>query len=56
MDNWERIIREEEEELGDEEIEEQMIKIKKVRAGGSDGLVTKFGFIIAKKREENSEK
>ena len=38
MDNWERIIRKEEEELGDEEIEEQTKKLKNVRAGGSDGL------------------
>ena len=45
MDNWERIIREEEEEeLGDEEIEEQMKKLKKGKAGGSDGLSNEVWF------------
>ena len=31
-----------------------MKKIKKGKAGGSDGEETKFGFIVAAKREENS--
>ena len=45
IDNWERIIREEgEEELGDEEIEEQMKKLKKGKAGGSDGLSNEVWF------------